>query len=87
MDFCFRLLSNYCDEDFNNPNFNAFEEGPAVKNCSEQLSLLLKNVPDQLKEHAVQGMMEKFGHVTRVHVVKSEDNRRNLVFVDFTAFS
>ena len=84
---CLRLLSNYCEEAFNDPEFNAFEEGLAVKTRSEQLTILLKNVPDQLKKHAVQGIMEKFGQVTRVHIVRSENNRGNLVFVDFTAFT
>lgn len=84
----FRNFTDFREEAFNDPDFNAFEQGPAVKECNEKKTIVLKNVPEQLKQHTIEGMLSKFGKITRVFIPPSQEFRGSLmhVFIDFSTF-
>lgn len=77
------------NEDYKNPNFNVFAEGPAPVQCNENKRIFLKGVPDSLKPHAVELMMRKFGTILSVHIPKYQDNNKEgfkFAFVEFSKF-
>lgn len=84
--------ANVMNEDFQDPNFNAFNEGPAPIECQENKRIVLKNVPDGLKKHGIEALMRRFGNCD-VHVPAQQEGYKHykegfkIAFVEFSKFT
>lgn len=84
--------ANIMNEDYKNPNFNVFAEGPAPVECNDNKRIVLKMVPDSLKPHAVESMMRKFGNILSVDIPMYQEKYKEykegfkFAFVEFSKF-
>lgn len=78
-------------DDHNNPEFNAFEEGPVANECKDNCRILLRNVSSKLKRHAIDALLSQFGKVVDINLPKNQDsfnNKEGFVswFAEFSKF-
>jgi RNA recognition motif. (a.k.a. RRM, RBD, or RNP domain) len=86
------LIEEVWNENSNNPDNRIFLEGPTSTDANENRSICLRNVPNKLKQNAIESMLSKFGKVVSVTIPQNQERFKEykdgfvIAFAEFSTF-